>query len=536
MNWWNGPSWLTEDESKWISSTTTFEEEELPEQQKIKLALVAVKPAVNLVNIKSTWRQLVRAIAWLSLFVNYLKGKKTISLPEYLTVSHLKEAERILIKQVQDECFPGEIQALNDGREVPYGSKLKSLCPFLQEGLLLVGGRLQNANIGESQKHSIVLPASHRVTRLIFESYHKEMLHCGPQALLAQIRRRYWPLLGRVMARAVTRKCVKCVKVNPKFYVPLMAPLPKDRVQASRPFSVTGIDFAGPFVVRSGIRRVVGKKAWIAVLICFATRAVHLEVVEDMTSEAFLACLRRFMARRGRCATIYSENGTNFVGAARELSAIVRKGGPEMANEGIEWRFSPPSGPHFGGVWEAAVKSAKYHLKRVMGETKLTITELNTLICQIEACLNSRPITQMSSDPSEPEALTPAHFLVGGSLMLPPELDLSTEEPGNTRRWKHVQLLLQGFWRRWYAEYLPQMQIRGKWTTKGMPAKKGDVVIIKDECLPPARWKLGLVIEVHPGRDGNVRVVILRLGSGAEIRRPVVKLCRLPMDKDCVNV
>jgi hypothetical protein len=150
-----------------------------------------------------------------------------------------------------------------------------------------------------------------------------------------------------------------------------------------------------------------------------------------------------------------------------------------MTKEGIEWRFNPPSGPHFGGIWEAAVKSAKYHLKRVMGETKLTITELNTLVSQIEACLNSRLITTMSSDLSGPEALTPAHLLVGGPLTLTPELDkLTTDEPCNLRRWKHVQLLLQTFWRRWYAEYLPQMQIRGKWTTICIQITKGDIVII----------------------------------------------------------
>lgn len=534
--WWNGPHWLSGGESLWDQySTPLVLENEVPEQRKVKLVLLAVKPAVNLINIKSTWRQLVRAIAWLSLFVNYLKSKKTIQLPKYLMVSQQKEAERIIIKQVQEECFSKEIHALKNDKEVPRSSKLKGLCPFLQEGLLLVGGRLQNANIKHSQKHPIVLPATHRVTQLIFESYHREMLHCGPQALLAQIRLQYWPLLGRLTARAVVRKCVKCVRSSPKFAEPFMAPLPKDRVQMSKPFSVAGVDFAGPFIVRSGIRRVVGKKAWIALFICFSTRAVHLEIVEDLTSEAFIACLRRFMARRGRCAVIYSDNGTNFVGASRELASIVKKGGPAMAKEGIEWRFNPPSGPHFGGVWEAAVKSAKYHLKRVMGETKLTITELNTLVCQIEACLNSRPITAMSSDPSEPEALTPAHFLVGGPLTLTPELDKLTDEPCNLRRWKHVQFLLQTFWRRWHAEYLPQMQIRGKWTTQCRQMTKGDIVIIKDECLPPAKWKLGLIVEVHPGKDDIVRVVTVRIGSGAEMKRPVVKLCRLPTDKELVE-
>lgn len=153
-----------------------------------------------------------------------------------------------------------------------------------------------------------------------------------------------------------------------------MAPLPKQRVQGTYPFAVTGVDFAGPLIIRSGVRRVVGIKAWIAVFVCFVTRAIHLETVEDLTSKAFIAALRRFMSRRGHCKTIYSDNGTNFVGAQRELSSYVQGVGSLMAQEGIEWRFNPPSAPHFGGLWESAVKSAKYHLTRMMGEAKLTLS------------------------------------------------------------------------------------------------------------------------------------------------------------------
>jgi len=205
----------------------------------------------------------------------------------------------------------------------------------------------------------------------------------------------------------------------------------RQRVQHTRPFSITGVDFAGPLVIRSGLRRVVGINAWIAVFACFVTQALHLEVVEDLTSKSFIAALRRFMSRLGLCNTIYSDNGANFVGAHRELKSYVTKASFEMAQEGVEWQFSPPAiSRHFGGLFESAVKSAKHHLTRIMGEAKLTLSELNTLLCQIEACLNSRSITPMSSDPSDAEALTPAHFLVGGTMTLSPEPDLSNENNG----------------------------------------------------------------------------------------------------------
>jgi len=531
-SWWNGPYWLSQPEGKWNPSTVCFKQEELPEQRKIKLALVTSTQYTDLVHTKSDWNHLVRTTAWLALFVDYLKAKKNIQVTRYLTVMHLKKAETIIIKRVQNECFPKEASALANSKEVARTSKLRSLYPFMQNGIILVGGRLQNSDISNSQKHPIILPANHRVTLLIFERLHREMLHCGPQALLAEVRRRYWPLMGRRTARAVVRRCVKCIRASPKFTTPLMGQLPKDRAQMSRPFSMTGVDFAGPFIVRSGIRRVTGKKAWICVFICFATRAVHLEIVEDMTSEAFMACLRRLISRRGHCAVIHSDNGTNFVGAQRELVSIIKRGGSAMTNEGIEWRFNPPSGPHFGGIWEATVKSAKYHLRRIMGETKLTLAELNTLVCQVEACLNSRPITPMGSDPDEPEALTPGHFLVGGPLSLPPEPDRLIETPGGLRRWKHVQYLLQLFWRRWYAEYLPQCQVRGKWVNKKQPLKINDIVIIKEDNLPPTKWSLGRITQVHPGRDGVIRVVTVRTAADTEFKRPAVKLCALPNETD----
>ncbi|XP_025424077.1 uncharacterized protein LOC112693294 [Sipha flava] len=217
------------------------------------------------------------------------------------------------------------------------------------------------------------------------------------------------------------------------------------------------------------------------------------------------------MARRGRCKTIYSDNGTNFVGAQRELSSYVQSVGSLMAQEGIEWRFNPPSALHFGGLWESAVKSAKHHLTRMMGEAKLTLSELSTLLCQIEACLNSRPITPMSSDPSDAEALTPAHFLIGRAMSLPPEPCLINESPSQVRRWKYVQLLMQTFWRRWQSEYLPQFQVRGKWFSRTSPIQVGNVVIIKDEAAPPMRWKLGVVVDLHPERTAKLEWSLLGL-------------------------
>lgn len=528
--WWNGPEWLVKDDQQWIISGIPEKEENLPETKEVRFALMLFEPTRDLLQQYSSWTKLIRATAWLSKFIVYLRTKKMSPEKRYLTAVDLKNAETILLKRMQRDEFSKELLALEGGNELNRGSRLKSLNPFLYDGIIKVGGRLNKANLTEQQRHPIVLAAKHRVTRLLFENYHIKLLHCGPQLLIANIREKYWPLSGRVMARSVVRKCIKCVKTRPHFEYPLMADLPKDRVQESLPFIITGVDFAGPIMIRSGIKRVVAKKAWIAVFVCFTTRAIHLEPVEELTSAAFLATLRCFIARRGKVAKIYSDNATNFTGAQRELANIISKAGNQFANEGIEWHFIPPASPHFGGLWESAVKSTKHHLRRVIGEHKLSASELRTLLCQIEACVNSRPLTTMSNEPDELRALTPAHFLIGRPINLTPEPITIEENTGMLKRWKLVQQLHQIFWRRWNKEYLPQLQIRGKWTNKTNPLVEGDVVIIKDECKAPAMWKLGKVIKVHPGSDGVIRVVTLKTESKAEVKRPVVKLCRLPIE------
>ncbi|CAI6377504.1 unnamed protein product [Macrosiphum euphorbiae] len=532
--WWNGPDWLTQDAEQWKISALPDEEEILPEIKPVQLALISIDSSKDLLQYYSSWKKLVRAIAWLSRFVEFRKTKGSeTNATKYLVLSELRSAEKILIKRAQADEFSLELLAMRKQREIPKCSKLKGLCPVLRtDGLIVVGGRLENADLGEKQIHPVVLPAKHKITRLIFEDYHQTLLHCGPQTLLAEVRQCYWPLRGRIMARSTVTRCINCVRARPRFEPPLMAPLPKQRVQMSRPFTVTGVDFAGPLQIQSGIRRVTTKKAWIAVFVCFSTRAIHLEPVVGLTSEAFLAALRRFMARRGKSTKIYSDNATNFVGVQKELKTYLENSERYMADEGVQWHFNPPSAPHFGGLWENAVKSTKHHLYRVIKDSRLNLEELQTLLCQIEACVNSRPMTPLSSDPGEPNALTPAHFLIGGPLLLPPEPEIPGEIVSNLRRWKHVQGLMQIFWKRWHKEYLPQLQVRGRWITPRKNMSVDDIVVIKEDCTPPTKWKLGRIMQVHPGIDGIVRVVTLRTSNQAELRRPVAKLCRLPTDAD----
>lgn len=221
-----------------------------------------------------------------------------------------------------------------------------------------------------------------------------------------------------------------------------------------------GVDYAGPILLRTSKGRgQKAHKAFIAIFVCFATRTVHIEVVSDYTAEAFLAAFRRFTARRGLCHTIYSDCGTNFIGADAQLRAFFKASNPaakqiinQLASEDMRWQFNPPSAPHFGGLWEAAVKSAKHHMRRVIGGTTLTYEEMSTFLTQVEACLNSRPLHALSDDPDDITALTPAHFLIGGTLKTTPEPDLVDEPCNCLTRWQLLQQMRDHFWLRWSQE------------------------------------------------------------------------------------
>jgi len=340
--WWNGPEWLIQDKEQWSIFTLPDEEETLPELKPVQLALISIDSSKDLLQYYSSRKGLVRAIAWLSRFVEFrrTKGRGT-NVTQYLVLSELRSAENILIKRAQADEFSSKLLAVRKQRKIPKCSKLKGLCPLMRkDGLIVVGGRLENADLDEKQKHPIVLPAKYKITRLIFEDYHQTLLHCGPQMLLEEIRQWYWALRGRIMARSTVTRCINCVRTRPRFETPFMVLLPNKRVQMSRPSTINGVDFAVPLQIQNGIRRVTTKKAWIEVFVCFATRAIHLEPVVGLKSEAFLAALRRFMARCGKSAKIYSDNATNFVGSQRELKAYLEDSERYMANEGVQWHFN----------------------------------------------------------------------------------------------------------------------------------------------------------------------------------------------------
>lgn len=315
----------------------------------------------------------------------------------------------------------------------------------------------------------------------------------------------------------------------------IMSDLPVSRVTYSPPFTNCGIDFCGPFAIKyKNQRKGVYAKYYVAIFICFSSRAIHLETVSELTSEAFVATLKRVISRRGKMAVIYTDNASNFKGASSEIKrlfAIVRRQEESLAlfsaAEGIDWKFIPPRSPNFGGLWEAGVKSFKHHFRRTVGSSVLTLEEFNTVVVQIEGILNSRPLCPLPEDVNEFEVLTPGHFLIGRPLISLPEPEVTDVPVNRLSKWQRLTKQVQLIWKRWQIDVLSHLQQRNKWRTERENIQPGTIVLIKEDNLPPCKWAIARVIESLRGKDNKVRVVRLKVPSG-ETLRAISKICVLP--------
>ncbi|XP_046142528.1 uncharacterized protein LOC123988000 [Osmia bicornis bicornis] len=455
--WFKGPSWLQQPEHLWpISAYKSITD--LPGLK--KNMCFALNVQTDIFSKFSSYTRLVRVIAYCRRMrrANQYKGD--------LCTQEITETERQIIKIIQLEQFQNEINQLQNTEDIK-NSRLFNLSPFIDEhGLLRVGGRLKNADISYAQKHPILLPSHHHVTDLLIRESHERTLHAGIQNTLYTMRQRYWLLDGRNQVRKIVRRCVRCFRFRPTAIQPKMADLPRSRVEEVAVFTNVGVDFCGPFFIKEKKKRnKVRLKAYGCIFICMTVKAIHIEIVSDLSTESFLGALKRFIGRRGVPTNIYSDNGTNFVGASNQLrEAYSLLQSDEFKNQlnqytlskQITWHFNPPLTPHFGGIWEAAVKSFKHHFKRVVGDLMFTYEELTTFAIEIEAILNSRPLCPISSDPNDPIALTPAHILIGRPFTMLPENDYSTLPENRLSTWRLITKSRQNFWRRRILKRTPE--------------------------------------------------------------------------------
>lgn len=536
--WWEGPPYLSDNPNSWPQFPESHNQSSshLPEMVSayhINTSLSIENSISALFSKISNFNSLQRIVAYVIRFIN--KCRKLSFQSGTLTTMELNNSLHIILKFSQQESFSEEYNLLKVGKQLPAKNKLLSLNPFFDTAtkLIRVGGRLSNSFYDYNVKHPIIISSSHIICKLIFHMYHLRLLHAGPQLMLTTIRHHYYPIGGKTLAKKIAHQCVRCCRIKASTVQPIMGNLPAQRLHLEFPFFDTGIDYAGPIMIADrkgrGCRLI---KCFICVFVCLATRAIHLELVSDLTKEAFIAALNRFIARRGKPRKIYSDNGTTFVGAFNELSKLLSQSlNLNSIDPGIHFSFIPAYSPHFGGLWESAVRSTKHHLRRILGLTNLTFEEMATCLIQVEAILNSRPLTPLSDDPLDLVPLTPAHFLIGRSLIMLPHLNIENENITSLQRFRRIELLKQHFWTRFSNEYINFLQQRIKWRRSSGELKKGDLVIIKDKTSPPLMWLMGRILQVLPGKDGIARVADIHTRKGV-IRRAFNTICPLPAVED----
>lgn len=441
----------------------------------------------------------------------------------------IDKAELAIIQFSQQTKFQDELLCLERGQNIKKSSHLYKLSPRLENGILRVGGRLSKSSLPLETKHPIILAKDLYISSLLLRHIHEEVGHSGRNYMLSKLREKYWVTGVSTAIRRVLSKCTICRRLGATPVCQQMADLPTERLQPNEPpFTCVGVDLFGPFEVKS--RRSIVKRYGV-IFTCFALRAIHIEVAPSLDTDSFINALRRFIARRGQVRELRSDNGTNFVGAERELKNAIEQWNQAKVHEmllqrGIKWTFNPPAGSHHGGVWERLIRSVRKVLNSTLKVQNLDEEGLHTVLCEVEAIINSRPITKASTDPNDLEALTPNHLLLLKNLPSLPPGEFQTADLYARKRWRQVQYMSDLFWKRWTQEYLPLLQERQRWTGVQRNLVPGDIVLLMDSTAPRNSWVMGRVIQTYPDRKGFVRQVRIKTKTSC-LDRPISKVCLL---------
>ena len=492
----------------------------------------------------SKWKNLVRSVAILHHVAQSFKLPKGVCQGWHVcphVYANLIKVENFIIRNVQEEHFPTEINNLRNGKSVQTSSSIASLSPFLnKDGLLCVGGRIQPCEtaMGFRSTHPVLIPKMSHLASLLIQHYHTEVQHQGRHFTEGAVRTAgYWIVGAKRLISSFISRCLTCKRLRGEFVSQKMANLPPARVLPSPPFSAVGVDVFGPWSVVSRRTRggLANAKRWAVIFSCMSTRAIHIELLEEMTSSCFINALRRLVALRGPITNIFSDCGTNFVGTANELlldkDENIRK---YCLKFGICWKFNPPHASHMGGSWERMIGTVKKVLNSLLLFHKgndLSHEVLSTFMAEVTGIVNSRPLTAISHDPENPMIISPNTIL---TMKTGKEVDLPQTEVWKDTyktKWKHVQVLANHFWKHWKGDFLSSLQPKRKWFNEEPNVKEGNLVLVKDSEVHRNHWPLGVITKVLPSdQDSLVRSVEIRViknNVASFITRPVSEIVLL---------
>ena len=489
----------------------------------------------------SSWSLAIRAVARL---LRRIRKNRSNNLT---TVTEREDAEHCIIKDLQKNVYQEELKLLSKGVPLPSHNSLHSLDAFLdKDGVFRVGGRLCNSSLPNSIKHPAIIPKDHHITKMIIAHHHERIEHQGKGLTLNEIRSHgYWiPGINRAVASHI-RQCVTCRRHRKPTEEQRMADLPPERVEPSPPFTFCGMDCFGPFLTKQGRKE---NKRYGLLFTCFSSRAIHIEMLDGMSTDALINGLRCFIAMRGAVRQIKSDQGSNFVGAKNELKEALKEVDADrlavfLAEKQCDFCMNAPYSSHVGGVWERQIRTVRSVLRSTLALSsgRLNDASLRAFLYEAMAIVNSRPLTVDNlSDPHSLEPLTPNHLLTMKTVRaLPPPGEFVREDMYGKKRWRHVQYLAEQFWSRWRKEYLANISLRQRWHAPKRNLQVGDIVMMKGEDAHRNEWRLGRVLETTIDKDGLVRRVKICLGDRnlgkkgerlhkmSEVERPVQRLVLL---------
>ncbi|EYB84716.1 hypothetical protein Y032_0311g2141 [Ancylostoma ceylanicum] len=565
--WWSGPPYITTPFLSWPHISANFSANPPPggaAEEQIKIVgatttTLAYKSPVPFDRTNSYIR-LVRTTAYvlkyLAKLFRLVRTKRrstdtnkslislgTISTKPSISAEDFSTAELVVIR----EHYRERVEQLDS-------SSIKRLRTEQdKDGIIRVHQRMAQAELDQTSKNPILLVPGHPLSNMVIMYYHTKLFHAGVSHLVSALRERFFiPKLKRLVAFCISN-CAVCRRQQGRFYpYPDPPDLPPKRVTRSRPFQNIGLDYFGPISVRSFQN--TKSKVWVSLFTCMSTRALHLEVVNDNSTTQFLLAFRRFMARRGTPDSVLSDNAPTFkLGREILVNELAKMEDDPLilqftAENGLNWNFITPYSPWKGGFYERLVGSVKACLKKVVQKQCLDIWTFETVLFEIEATLNTRPLIPVTvGQPDQNLVLRPIdlinpHFRLGRlNNITPIRYELSTNESYEslTSCYEDLRRTLDQFWDLWHKEYLAALAEKNATrSSRRQAAKKspqvGDVVLIRQENIARSMWPMGLVLELHRSKDGLSRSARLRTGNKKIVERSVNQL--VPLEITAVDV
>jgi len=527
--WLQGPEWLSKPISPPTEQVSFDQVEQFLQLECVPTATVMVAtvfvPVEKVLEVErwSTLGKAMRIAAYVLRFIDNTRYHKRTT--GELTLEELEKAKKVLIGHTQQVVYGAEIEDLKQGRRVAKSSPLVNLSPLIgRDDLVRIGGRLDNANLSYAEKHPVILPKCH-LSLLLIRAEHVRLEHAGVETVVTNIRDTYWIIGCRRLAKSVKKCCFTCQLRDALACNQVAAPLPELRVHEAPVFTVTGMDNGGPLFCLD----FPGKKFYILLFTCAVVRAVHLELVDSLEIPDCVLALKRFFARRGVPSILYSDNASTFKGTETLMIKVYGTIFPK-------WKNILPKSPWWGGWWERLIQTVKRSLKKTVGNKWLTKIELETTLCEIEACVNCRPLTFVGDNIDCSKPLTPSHFLLGRNVGFQTKVE-ECEFEVNQEHLSESELIrqrrLELFWSVWSKDYLRNLPPAvNKFQTRGNVGV-GSVVLIREDNFNRMRWPLGVVTKLLPGKDGIVRAVELKTAKGF-LNRPVQRLHDLEVST-CVS-